>query len=331
MTADEAPGPLTRRRLLATAGALALGGRAVGRATAADGVDLTEWFAPTDGADAVVDATGRARVDVAVGARGNGGGFAFDPAVVRVDPGTTVVWTWTGEGGSHNVSATDGSFESAYHDATGETYQHTVESDGVIRYECAPHSAMGMRGAVVVGDVAVTLGGSATATPAAPTSRTEPARTFDGWLDGTDNYSGVVDRTGAETVRVAVGADGNGEQFAFEPAAIHVDPGTTVVWEWVGTAGAYDVVDETLGYASEQVRGAGHEFALRFGDHGVSRYECTTYGDRGMRGAVVVGAGPQETLTWRGVGAAGAVGVGLAAPLAYGLRLHERTATTGGE
>lgn len=150
-------------------------------------------------------------------------------------------------------------------------------------------------------------------------------------LAATDNYRGVVDRTGAETVRVAVGADGNGGQFAFEPAAIHVDPGTTVVWEWVGTAGAYDVVDETLGYASEQVRGAGHAFALRFGNHGVSRYQCTTYGDRGMRGVVLVGEGPQETLTWQGVGAAGAVGIGVAAPLAYGLRLHERTATKGGE
>lgn len=45
--------------------------------------------------------------------------------------------------------------------------------------------------------------------------------------------------------------------------------------------------------------------------------------------AVLVGDGPQERLTWQGVGAGGGVAAVLAAPLAFGLRLHERTATNG--
>lgn len=49
--------------------------------------------------------------------------------------------------------------------------------------------------------------------------------------------------------------------------------GTTVVLERVGTAGASDVVDETLGFASDQQKGKGHVFALRF--DGESRYACT--------------------------------------------------------
>jgi hypothetical protein len=50
-----------------------------------------------------------------------------------------------------------------------------------------------------------------------------------------------------------------------------------------------------------------------------------------MRGVVLVGDGPQETLSWQGLGAAGVVGGLLAAPLALGVRLHAKTATREGK
>ena len=348
----------TRRQVLATTGALVGAGLLARPASAAEGTDLTEWFANTANATAVVDRRGQSTVEIAVGAAGNGGAFAFDPVAVRVDPGTEVVWTWTGGGGSHNVVAEDGSFASDYHSDQGATFAHVADAAGVYPYACAPHKAMGMKGALVVGDEPVTLGAAPGATPGRTGGRGPqgmrgqhghqgqhgpqgrhaeqmeqfgPRRSFGGWLDRTDNYRGVADRRGQDEVRVRVGATGNGGQFAFEPAAVHVDPGTTVVWEWVGTAGPYDVVDDSLGFASEQVRGPGHEFALRFDGSGVSTYGCTEYGAQGMRGAVLVGDGPQETLTWEGVGAAGAVGVGLAGALGYAFRLNDRTATKDSE
>jgi halocyanin-like protein len=325
----------TRRQILATTGALVGAGLLARPARAAEGTDLTEWFANTDGATTVVDARGQSTVEIAVGAVGNGGAFSFDPVAVRIDPGTEVVWTWTGNGGSHNVVAEDGAFASDYASEQGATFEYVADTAGVLPYACVPHKAMGMRGALVVGDESVTLGASSTETPAGTRTgqhaeqqeQLGPMRSFDGWLEGTDNYRGVADRRGHDEVRVSVGAMGNGGQFAFEPAAVRVDPGTTVIWEWVGTAGPYDVVDETLGFASDQVRGAGHEFALRFGGNGVSTYGCTEYGEQGMRGVVLVGDGPQETLTWEGVGAAGALGVGLTGALGYAFRLNDRTAT----
>lgn len=317
----------TRREMLAGTGSLVVGSALLARPVrAAEEADLTEWLAKTDGADAVVDATGREEVVVEVGAPGNGGDFGFAPPVVRVDPGATVTWEWTGSGGSHNVVAEDGSFESDYHSNAGATFSAEAPSAGVVPYACAPHSAMGMRGALVVGDAGVALpGGTGGASGDGGSGSDSERPSFDGWLDGTDNYDGVADRRGESEVTVQVGAMGNGGKFAFEPAAIRVDPGTVVRWEWVGTAGAYDVVDETVGYASEQVRGTGHEFALAFDGDGLSTYECTNYGDRGMRGVVLVGEGPVDALTPTGVAAAaGATGL-LAAAGAAGLRLHLQT------
>ena len=56
----------------------------------------------------MVDRTGQSSVEVAVGAAGNGGNFAFGPAAVKVSKGTKVVWEWNGKGGTHNVKATEG-------------------------------------------------------------------------------------------------------------------------------------------------------------------------------------------------------------------------------
>lgn len=112
--------------------------------------DFGGWFDNVGNFDGVVDKTGQSEVTVSVGAEGNGGGYAFDPAAITVDTGTTVVWEWTGDGGSHNVAAEDGSFESDMVDSEGHTFSHTFDSAGTFKYKCTPHEAMGMKGAVVV-------------------------------------------------------------------------------------------------------------------------------------------------------------------------------------
>jgi halocyanin-like protein len=97
------------------------------------------------------DQTGEDEVTVEVGA--GEGGLAFAPAAVRVDAGTTVVWEWTGEGGSHNVTSTeesDSEFESELMGDSGATFEQTFEEAGVQLYFCSPHQAQGMLGAVDV-------------------------------------------------------------------------------------------------------------------------------------------------------------------------------------
>lgn len=94
-----------------------------------------------------VDRTDDETVTVAVGADG---GFAFAPANVLVDVGTTIVWEWTGEGGGHNVVAVDGAFDSALSDDAGHTFEHAFEEAGRFEYVCTPHQTRGMVGSVEV-------------------------------------------------------------------------------------------------------------------------------------------------------------------------------------
>jgi halocyanin-like protein len=116
-----------------------------GEGSGSGGGEFDGWFDNVGNYDGVVDATGEDEVAVTVGAEGNGGTFAFDPAAFRVDSGTTVVWEWTGDGG-----AEDGSFESELQSDAGATFEHTFEESGTYEYACTPHKSMGMKGAVVV-------------------------------------------------------------------------------------------------------------------------------------------------------------------------------------
>ena len=154
-------GALSRRAALQALGGAAVAGAALGTVPGAaraqsGGGDLGSWFEGVSNYDGVVDKTGADSVTVEVGVEANGGAFGFGPAAVRVDPGTTVTWTWTGQGGSHNVAA--GDYESELTDSSDYTFEHTFEEEGVSTYVCTPHETLGMKGAVVVGDVEVNEG-----------------------------------------------------------------------------------------------------------------------------------------------------------------------------
>jgi halocyanin-like protein len=144
----------TLLRSLGGAGALALagclGGPGNGAATESD--RYGDWFRNTDNFDGTVDRTGQDEVSVAVGASGNNGNLAFDPPAVRVSPGTTIVWDWTGDGGLHNVVEQQGAFESELRNSDEYTYERTFEEPGTVLYVCSPHRSQGMRGAVVVAE-----------------------------------------------------------------------------------------------------------------------------------------------------------------------------------
>jgi len=115
---------------------------------------------------------------------------------------------------------------------------------------------------------------------------------FGGYLDDVGNYDGSVeDLRGQDTVTVEVGTEGNGGNFAFAPAAVHVDNGATVQWEWTGEGGGHNVVaeDETFNSGST-VAEAGVHFEYTFEEDGVYQYFCNPHKGQGMKGAVVVGS-----------------------------------------
>lgn len=143
---------LSRRGLFRVSAGAVAAAAATAPVRAEDEFDYGDWFDDVPNFDGTVDRTGEDEVTVQVGTGSNG--LAFDPPAIHVDPGTTVVFEWTGEGGAHNVAEAepDERYQSDLTDAAGTTYTVTFESDGISKYVCTPHTAQGMKGAVAVGD-----------------------------------------------------------------------------------------------------------------------------------------------------------------------------------
>jgi halocyanin-like protein len=83
--------------------------------------------------------------------------YKFNPADIRIDPGTTVRWVWGGYGSQHNVVEADGdqplddpSFESELVAEEGHEFTHTFEEAGTYDYVCSVHLAQNMVGSVEV-------------------------------------------------------------------------------------------------------------------------------------------------------------------------------------
>jgi halocyanin-like protein len=123
-----------------------------------------------------------------------------------------------------------------------------------------------------------------------PTASVDSAakEAVDGWLSDVGNYDGTVFEYAADSPAVAVGAQGNGGNYAYEPAAIAVSPGTTVTWEWTGRGQQHNVVENDGGYESELTTEEGFTYEYTFDSTGTSLYLCTPHRGLGMKGAVVV-------------------------------------------
>ena len=283
---------MSRRGLLRTgaAGVAATAGVTATSGTAAAAYD--GWLDDVDNYDGTHDYRGQEEVRVEVGA---GNGLLFGPAAILIDQGTTVVWEWTGEGGEHNVVDEGGAFESERTAEAGHTFEHTFDDAGegdVFEYVCEPHVGVGMKGAIAIGDVDDDL---------VDPEEDEDGDPYGGWLDDVDNYDGTHDRRGQEEVRIEVGAGENG--LLFDPAAVLIDEGVTVVWEWTGEGGAHNVVDESGAFESEQTAEAGHTFEHTFDDAAegdVFEYVCEPHAGVGMLGAVAIGDIDDEIIGGEG-------------------------------
>ena len=145
--------------LVTLAGMSGLAGCSGGQATAADvsgpkfanEPNYKGYLDDTSNYDYTIDLRAEDAVTIEVGAEGNMGDFGFAPAAVAVSPGTRVTWEWTGRGGTHNVVASQGTFNSGPPvEAAGTTFEYTFDKPGVYTYACEPHEAMGMKGAIFV-------------------------------------------------------------------------------------------------------------------------------------------------------------------------------------
>ena len=257
---------VSRRGALRAIGGGVAAGAALGAAPAtaraqSDGTDLGSWFDGVSNYEGVVDGTGSDSVAAEVGVEANGGAFGFAPAAVRVDPGTTVTWTWTGQGGSHNVAG-DG-FESELTDAGDHTFEHTFEEAGVYTYICTPHETLGMKGAVVVGDVEVNEGS-----------------TGGGSTESGSDGDGSGGSTSTESGGDSGGSGGSGSS----------DGGTSTESGGDGEgSGDGEAAEETLGPAEESI-------AAPFGDAGARRLGGLALG--GVFGLALASPGLFGAFLW---------------------------------
>ena len=199
---------------------------------------------------------------------------SFSPPAIKVEPGTTVTWEWTGNGDEHNVVATDETFDSGAPDGeAGTTFEYTFETEGVYQYVSEPQADAGMKGVVVV--------------ESAPSSGYP---SVDEWLVDTNEYDGsITDRTDEDLVEITNGAEGNGGNFAFDPHAVKVSTETTIRWSWTGSGGAHNVVFDDADIGGEMIKAEpGVQFDYTFNETGVFRYACQPHHALGHRGAIIV-------------------------------------------
>lgn len=144
---------------------------------------------------------------------------------------------------------------------------------------------LGRRDFVRVGaGAAVAAAASGAASPATAQQEFD----YGGWFEDVPNFESTADHTGEDEVRVTVGPGGD---LVFDPPAIHVDPGTTVVWEW--DQGFHNVAEKESGerYTSETTDESGMTYSVTFEGEGISTYVCEPHQTQGMKGAVAVGSG----------------------------------------
>ena len=90
-------------------------------------------------------------------------GYGFSPAIVNIENGQTVCWSWTDAAMGHNVKEIDGAQSSTFvangvtsgAAATTVAFHHTFTGNQTFYYACEPHISMNMFGEVVVGDCGV--------------------------------------------------------------------------------------------------------------------------------------------------------------------------------
>ncbi len=115
--------------------------------------EVQEWLDDEDAnnADTVEDLTGEDAVTIQNGVEGDWqANYAFDPAVVRVDEGTTVTWEWESDGHSVESEQTPGADFDSDTQSEGYTFEQTFDEAGNVLYFCLPHRQLGHIGAVIV-------------------------------------------------------------------------------------------------------------------------------------------------------------------------------------
>lgn len=106
-------------------------------------------------------------------------------------------------------------------------------------------------------------------------------------LDGANGDSDIVDRTDEADIRIENGDGDDGDGYAFHPAAVRIDAGATVTWEWVDGSAHSVTHDNGDEFDSGTLSGAGTTWDRTFEEAGLYLYVCQPH-ERNQRGALLV-------------------------------------------
>jgi halocyanin-like protein len=126
----------------------------------------------------------------------------------------------------------------------------------------------------------------------------------DEWMTETEaggsdsRYDGdIVDLREESDVTIDVGAEGNGDGYAYGPSAVAISAGTEVLFDWTGEGGRHNVEaepDDQIGESDyefssgDAVSGEDNEYTHTFDESGIALYHCEPHLSLGMKGSIVV-------------------------------------------
>ncbi|WP_155119403.1 halocyanin domain-containing protein [Halomicrobium katesii] len=141
-------------------------------------------------------------------------------------------------------------------------------------------------------------GSPATATPttATPSSTDAPVDDLDAWLADANGYDGRSRNVGYDDlIEVLVGHPTEGDSYAFDPPAVTVTPGTTVVWRWLDHGGPHNVVAVDGSFDSGDATDRPNEtYSHHFETTGVYPYVSEPRRDDGLKGVIRVREPPES-------------------------------------
>lgn len=114
---------------------------------------------------------------------------------------------------------------------------------------------------------------------------------FGGYLSSAKGWGGdgsEVDKTGQDEVTIEVGV--GSDNMAFNPVAVHVDPGTKIIWEWKSDGHNVQTDDDTF---KSEIKNEG-TFEHTVEGNGIIPYYCQPHETQGMLGALAVGKVPRK-------------------------------------
>ncbi|MFC7190974.1 plastocyanin/azurin family copper-binding protein [Halocatena marina] len=113
---------------------------------------------------------------------------------------------------------------------------------------------------------------------------------YGGYLDDAGGWSegSTADMTGNNQVTIKVGPGG---ENVYDPVAVHVDPGTKIIWQWEGPGHNVQAED---GQFESEIKGSG-TFEYTAEEEGVIPYFCQPHKSVGMKGAIAVGNVPRKS------------------------------------